>query len=566
MRKYYAQTLCVLLICFLLVSAVPARGLPSETDTTADLYAPLIGHNPVEYAPYGYPLSLWVNVTDDQAVASVQLFYRQNPDNQWKVMSMVPNADAYSAQLSAQDMTSERIEYYIEASDGTNVTQHGSPKKPFTIFIDRGIFIGSVTPDHFSIDPSDSSMTATVTGEGFTEDMTVTVGSEICTYQFITSQKIQVQLPSLPVGKADLQMIGPDAHSIRTNAITYQDPLASVMVQSPQKVYIGQSIRIPVTFTSVAAVTDIAFSSHMDPMLFEKVEFVQGGANPEATASCMTQSDGTIQVQLQSPVPLSPAEPIGYICAKVRFIEKPVKTTVAVVSAAFQSVNVGTASAQMQVSNAIEIALADAPQTIYAVDGMMPELLDMKLQVDYEGVQEYISLTPGMIFLSEDTPGHGKIVYFHKEAVFEYQVLSKDQVQVGITTVPDKLHYRAGELLDTAGLTVSLSRLDGTVLTEVRNYTLSGFDPDQLGTQQLVVSYGEFQDTFSVSVFSSGDVNCDGRITITDMMSIKAHLLGNSVLEEVAALAGDINGDHKITITDFVQIKRHLLGLDEIDS
>ena len=58
----------------------------------------------------------------------------------------------------------------------------------------------------------------------------------------------------------------------------------------------------------------------------------------------------------------------------------------------------------------------------------------------------------------------------------------------------------------------------------------------------------------------AGDANGDGRVTITDMISIKSVLLGKSTLTGDAAKAADTNGDGKITITDFIQVKAHLLG------
>ncbi len=58
----------------------------------------------------------------------------------------------------------------------------------------------------------------------------------------------------------------------------------------------------------------------------------------------------------------------------------------------------------------------------------------------------------------------------------------------------------------------------------------------------------------------TGDTNGDGKITITDMLAAKAHVLQKTSLTGVYATAGDTNGDGKITITDFIQIKASILG------
>lgn len=59
---------------------------------------------------------------------------------------------------------------------------------------------------------------------------------------------------------------------------------------------------------------------------------------------------------------------------------------------------------------------------------------------------------------------------------------------------------------------------------------------------------------------SPGDVNGDGKVTVTDMLAIKSHLLGRSTLTGDAASAADTNNSGEITITDFIRIKSHILG------
>lgn len=58
----------------------------------------------------------------------------------------------------------------------------------------------------------------------------------------------------------------------------------------------------------------------------------------------------------------------------------------------------------------------------------------------------------------------------------------------------------------------------------------------------------------------SGDINGDGKISVTDLLAVKSHLLGRTTLEDAALHAADISGDQKVTITDFIQIKSYILG------
>ena len=62
----------------------------------------------------------------------------------------------------------------------------------------------------------------------------------------------------------------------------------------------------------------------------------------------------------------------------------------------------------------------------------------------------------------------------------------------------------------------------------------------------------------------TGDINGDGKVTLTDFVQLKAHILGKSTLAGAFASAADLNGDGKITLTDFVKAKAHLLGKELI--
>ena len=61
------------------------------------------------------------------------------------------------------------------------------------------------------------------------------------------------------------------------------------------------------------------------------------------------------------------------------------------------------------------------------------------------------------------------------------------------------------------------------------------------------------------TVIVTGDVNGDGKITITDMLAMKAHILKKTLLSGVYLQAADTSGEGKITITDFLQVKGHIL-------
>lgn len=61
-----------------------------------------------------------------------------------------------------------------------------------------------------------------------------------------------------------------------------------------------------------------------------------------------------------------------------------------------------------------------------------------------------------------------------------------------------------------------------------------------------------------------GDINCDGKITLKDMVHVQRLLLEIDNAEGTFLLAYDVNDDSKCTLIDMVMIQRHLLGIKSI--
>lgn len=60
--------------------------------------------------------------------------------------------------------------------------------------------------------------------------------------------------------------------------------------------------------------------------------------------------------------------------------------------------------------------------------------------------------------------------------------------------------------------------------------------------------------------YKLGDVNNDGKITVSDLATIRLHLLGKYTISGSMVLAADINKDDKITVSDLATVRLHLLG------
>lgn len=83
----------------------------------------------------------------------------------------------------------------------------------------------------------------------------------------------------------------------------------------------------------------------------------------------------------------------------------------------------------------------------------------------------------------------------------------------------------------------------------------------ELAATGMTVEYAVDGETIqSLTMVVTGDVNGDGKCSISDLVQINSHLLGRQKLGEAFLQAADINGDGKCTISDLVQINSHLLG------
>ena len=61
-----------------------------------------------------------------------------------------------------------------------------------------------------------------------------------------------------------------------------------------------------------------------------------------------------------------------------------------------------------------------------------------------------------------------------------------------------------------------------------------------------------------------GDVNGDGKISISDYAKVKSHILGVARVDNEYLKAADANGDGKVSIADYAKIKSHILGTSKI--
>lgn len=100
-----------------------------EPDTTS----PIIEHTPVVEANLNLDLEIRSKVTDDRKVESVKLFYRTVGATEYKSKDINLSYNEYRGLISKGELNISGLEYYIEATDGTNIAT--SPENINTPYI-----------------------------------------------------------------------------------------------------------------------------------------------------------------------------------------------------------------------------------------------------------------------------------------------------------------------------------------------------------------------------------------------------------------------------------------------
>ena len=103
--------------------------------------------------------------------------------------------------------------------------------------------------------------------------------------------------------------------------------------------------------------------------------------------------------------------------------------------------------------------------------------------------------------------------------------------------------YKDGKIVNTYK--------NGDKITEKGNYKIVAKDSAGNATEV----------NFVIVSYIPGDVNNDGKVTVTDLLLIKRSIVKLINLAEEQKMRGDINSDDKITVTDLLGVKRIILKL-----
>ena len=150
-----------------------------------------------------------------------------------------------------------------------------------------------------------------------------------------------------------------------------------------------------------------------------------------------------------------------------------------------------------------------------------------------------------------------------------------------VVAVTEDVTYTAIYTETPKEYTITFKNYDDTVLLEVK-YTYGETivppeDPthpnDSEGTFRFtgwlpLVAETCTGDAVYVAVFERGyffgDANGDGKVSISDLLVIKSHIMDKKFLSQDFVIVADMNGDGNVTITDFLCVKDIILGKGSI--
>ncbi len=614
---------------------------PSQQEPDApDTQAPVMMHDPIETVFAGLILPISVQVTDNVGVSSVVLFYRAAGQEQWTALPMESNgSDLYTAAIAPEQTYIDQLEYYLEASDGTNITRCASAAEPYLLNISKKFTISKVTPALVDLTGVAAGTVAIVEGQGFQEDMTVTVQDQQVAFTFVSDQQIQFVLPALGLGKAELHIRCGEDRATLANAFTYYDSSASLQISCQEKVFIGQTLQVPVKLQTSQSITELSFEVKVQDGYLTNGDFTLSENNLDAKVECTGSADGLVTVHIQSELPLNTESELGYLTFYVPFSAGDVQADVQLLSAYIQDTPVeNLIGCATQISIDFKVSLFNVPEGLYTAQDILPDFSRWELEIDYDGEIVRIPVTEDMLELAVDAPGNilGKVGYMGKTAEFYCRVLDPLLISLSMKTAPTTREYWTGDPLDLTGLELIL--IYGEEFSEpLSNITVSGYNAELVGKQTVTISYGKYftysyeitmlpgqirSDVFTVlngyilgvapgttaaniletiaykdfihiydgdaealpeqvlatgmtiqlinadriidtvTVVVQGDANGDGKVSISDVLSIRRHILEMKALSDAAVLAVDYNDDGRITITEFLRLKKQLLEAD----
>ncbi|MCG2827570.1 MAG: carboxypeptidase-like regulatory domain-containing protein, partial [Thermoplasmatales archaeon] len=141
------------------------RGAPAQA---TDVTPPVITHTPETSASEGEPITITATITDNSGtVTGASVFYRKTGTTPYTEIAMSnPSGNTWTGTIPALAVTTDGVEYYISATDGTNTATHPATNpetSPHPITVSAAVTTGTISGTVIDSVSTDDIPGATVT-------------------------------------------------------------------------------------------------------------------------------------------------------------------------------------------------------------------------------------------------------------------------------------------------------------------------------------------------------------------------------------------------------------------
>lgn len=197
-KKYYYY--------FTVVDTSMSESRPSNitSNTAVDDKPPVIKHTALKSIINGVGATVTATVKDNIGVQGVTLLYRMEGEENYKSVAMNNTTGInYTAHIDAEDMNVGNLQYYIEATDGTNYAYSGSIGEPNIVPVESKAYISAVRAESGIVG---KSMTGTVKGVNFNENDKVVIDDKEVDTEYISAKELKFTYKPEYMGKKDVQL------------------------------------------------------------------------------------------------------------------------------------------------------------------------------------------------------------------------------------------------------------------------------------------------------------------------------------------------------------------------
>ena len=279
----------------------------SETDfsnvasaTPIDTIAPVINHSPVAAASPGLPLTLWADVTDNVTVQEVQLYYRTVGAGSYNVVTMVnTTAGRFAATISGANVAAPGLEYYLTASDGISIVQHGRPENPHLVVINNNPVVTGITPNS---GPAAGGTPVTISGSNFADGASVTIGGAVCGSTAVTvPNQITCTTPAHFPAQVDVTVTNPGGENgSLLNGFSYQSETVSLSLPATGGAQFA-AVQVPLNAANVQGLAAADLTITFDPAILDGTGATVANLTPGWSLAVNNTTPGELRLSMASP-------------------------------------------------------------------------------------------------------------------------------------------------------------------------------------------------------------------------------------------------------------------------